>query len=84
MIPGGRVALVAITRAGTTVSVSVFVAVVGALSVTLIVKLKEPAVVGAPLSRPAEFMFNPPGSVLPASSVQTKGGVPSVALKVWM
>jgi hypothetical protein len=50
---------------------------------TVTVKLDGPAVVGVPLKTPAVLRLSPAGG-LPAVTDQIKGGVPPVAVNVWL
>jgi hypothetical protein len=80
-VPAGKAAVVIVKAGATMVSDSAAVADDDALSVTLMVKLAEPAVVGVP-----EIVLpdsaNPPGSV-PLEIDHVYGGVPPVALSDW-
>jgi hypothetical protein len=74
--------LVRITRGGLTVKVSGLLAVAPLKSVTWMVKLKMPAVVGVPLICPvAEFSARPPGKA-PTVTAQIYGGVPPLTIGV--
>jgi hypothetical protein len=74
-VPAGS-DFVVITGAGLTVKVNDLLAVAALTSVTLMVKLKLPAVVGVPLICPvAEFSARPVGKA-PAVTVEINGDVP--------
>jgi len=68
--------------AGTIVRLKAFCAFCCALSVTPIVKLNVPAVVGVPRSIPLDERVSPAGND-PGRKDQVYGGDPPVALKVW-
>ena len=53
------------------------------LSVAVTVKLKIPAAVGVPLSRPFELRARPPGNA-PEVIANVKGAVPPLAEMVWL
>jgi hypothetical protein len=78
--PAGNDAVVTDGAAAMT-RVNDLVEVAPTLSVTFTVNVEEPAVVGVPLSTPAELKVNPAGAV-PEEIVHVYGVVPPLAAKV--
>ena len=73
---------VVITKAGLMVIINGLVAVAPILSVTMIVKLKVPAVVGVPAIAPVDGVRVSPAGSKPVESDQVYGTAPPIAVRV--